>query len=279
MQHLKSLFISAYLGALAGALAWAAWHLIETPSSLGHWGVALASGAPLGFFVRLFLSPVARTSARLPAIPVVGLAGTALSLFADGIGLTAGLAAFNGVLLTLAYTHWYSDLGARDQPALAVGQTMPDLSLRDVGDRPVSTPELTRQTALWIFYRGNWCPLCMAQIQEVAADYQRLAARGVAVHLISPQAPSHTRELAERFAAPMNFLRDADNLAARRLGILAEGGLPTGLQALGYDSDVPLPTVLITAPGGRIVYSDLTTNYRIRPEPAAFIEALDRAGL
>lgn len=279
MQHFKSLFISAYMGALAGGLAWGAWHLLETPNSLGNWGVVLASAAPLGFFARLFLSPVARTSATLPAVPALGLAGTALALFADGIGLNAGLAALNGVLLTLAYTHWYSHLGERDQPALAVGQPMPDVTLQDLSGQRLNTAALTRQTALWIFYRGNWCPLCMAQIQEVATDYQRLQARGVAVHLISPQPPSHTRDLAERFAAPMNFLQDPGNDAARRLGVLAEGGLPTGLQALGYDSDVPLPTVLITAPGGRIVYSDLTTNYRIRPEPAAFIEALDRAGL
>ena len=51
------------------------------------------------------------------------------------------------------------------------------------------------------------------------------------------------------------------------------------MQVLGFDSDVPMPTVFITAPGGRIVYSDLTDNYRIRPEPAEFMAALDRAGL
>jgi hypothetical protein len=77
----------------------------------------------------------------------------------------------------------------------------------------------------------------------------------------------------------MRFLTDRDNRAAAQLGILAEGGLPMGMQALGYDSDVPMPTVLITASGGKIVYSDLTVNYRIRPEPGDFIEALDRAGL
>lgn len=38
-------------------------------------------------------------------------------------------------------------------------------------------------------------------------------------------------------------------------------------------------SLFITAAGGRIVYSDLTDNYRIRPEPAEFIAALDRAGI
>lgn len=165
------------------------------------------------------------------------------------------------------------------QSPLAVGQPMPELVLFDLEGQALSTPALTQKTALWIFFRGNWCPLCMAQIREVADAYRQLQARGVEVYLISPQPQSHTLALAERFQAPMRFLRDADNQAAKRLGVLAKGGLPTGLQALGYDSDVPMPTVFITAPGGRVAYSDLTDNYRIRPEPSEFFKALDAAGL
>lgn len=279
MPHLKSLFISAYMGALAGALIWATLSLLDAPHSLGHWGVVVASGAPMAFFARLFLAPVARTSAALSTIPLAGLAGTALAVSADGIGVTAGVAALNGLLLTLAYIHWYSRFDQRDPASLAVGQQMPDVTLHDLAGQPLDTQALTRQTALWLFYRGNWCPLCMAQIREVAADYRRLQARGVEVYLVSPQPQDHSRSLAERFEAPMRFLRDTDNRTAARLGILAKGGLPMGMQALGYDSDVPMPTVLITAPGGRIVYSDLTDNYRVRPEPAEFIQALEAAGL
>lgn len=189
------------------------------------------------------------------------------------------LASTNGVLLALAYIHWYSRFGHRSAAALSVGNRLPKMTLEGLDGHPRSTHELTRQTALWMFYRGNWCPLCMAQIREVAAGYRRLHERGVEVYLVSPQVQDHSRELAQRFDAPLHFLRDRDNTAAARLGILAEGGLPLGLQLFGYDSDVPLPTVFITAPGGRIVYSDLTENYRIRPELADFIAALDRAGL
>jgi hypothetical protein len=44
----------------------------------------------------------------------------------------------------------------------------------------------------------------------------------------------------------------------------------------GYDSDVPRPTVFLTAAGGALMYYDLTDNYRIRPEPAEFLAVLDR---
>jgi hypothetical protein len=70
-------------------------------------------------------------------------------------------------------------------------------------------------------------------------------------------------------------MRDRDNAVAKRLRIFAANGLPTGLQALGYDSDVPLPTVFISDAKGTVIYADLTSNYRIRPEPEDFLRVLD----
>ena len=53
----------------------------------------------------------------------------------------------------------------------------------------------------------------------------------------------------------------------------------TGLQALGYASDTVMPTVVITAPGGRILWADETDNYRVRPEPDTYLAVLRRGGL
>lgn len=279
MHRLKSFFISGYMTALMAALGWAGWTLFADPANLALWGVMVASGAPMAFFMRVFLAPVARTGQHQHWIPVLGAVGTLMALAHAGPGLAAAVAAANGVLLALIYIRWYSSLGTRRQGDLAVGKNLPDLRLEALDGRTLATAELTQKPALWLFYRGNWCPLCMAQIREVAAEYRRLAARGVEVYLISPQPQDHSQSLSQRFEAPMRFLRDRDNVVAARLGILAEGGLPLGIQVLGYESDVPMPTVFITAPGGKIVYCDLTANYRIRPEPAEFMAALDRAGL
>ncbi|MBW2550119.1 MAG: hypothetical protein JRE73_04995 [Deltaproteobacteria bacterium] len=47
------------------------------------------------------------------------------------------------------------------------------------------------------------------------------------------------------------------------------------MDTLGYDSDSVLPTVVITDPSRRIIFVDLTDNYRVRPEPSTFLAALD----
>jgi len=86
----------------------------------------------------------------------------------------------------------------------------------------------------------------MAQIREVAGEYRALAEKGVEVMLISSQPSENTADLAKKFDAPMTFLTDVDNQMAKKLAIVDENGLPMGLQALGYDSDTVMPTVLIT---------------------------------
>jgi hypothetical protein len=56
------------------------------------------------------------------------------------------------------------------------------------------------------------------------------------------------------------------------LNIFAKNGLPAGIQVLGYDSDTVMPTVILTDEKGKIIHSDLTSNYRVRPEPADLIK-------
>jgi peroxiredoxin len=275
MHTLKSLFISVYLMALLAAAGVALWQ-IATDGTAAWWGVLLAAAVPLGFFTWVFVGSVARTGDTLWWVPAAGTFGTAVSASIGGLSTPTWVAMAVGMVMGALYTRWYSRFGERSAPQLMAGQPLPDFPLENLDGTPLRSTDLTGQPALWLFYRGNWCPLCMAQIKEIAGQYRELAARGVQICLISPQPQDHTRSLAGRFSVPMRFFTDRDNRAAAQLGILAKGGLPLGMQALGYDADVPMPTVLITAAGGKLIYSDLTDNYRIRPEPAAFLSVLDQ---
>ncbi|GAA4274348.1 hypothetical protein GCM10022258_36440 [Aquimarina gracilis] len=116
----------------------------------------------------------------------------------------------------------------------------------------------------------------MAQIKEIASQYKELEKRKVNMVLISPQPHKYTKSLAKKFDVNFNFLVDEGNKVARQLNIFAKNGIPMGFQTLGYDSDSVLPTVLITNKEGRIIFADLTDNYRVRPEPETFLAILDK---
>lgn len=273
----KPLFINIFIVSCLGASAYAGWRLSSSGWTSPWAGTLLACLVPLLFFTRLFLLPTPRTSRALLPLLLAGVVGAGFALYAGGLGWAAVLAGVIGLLGSTAYVFWYSRFEPPTSTPLRANASLPEFSVFDVEGGEISSNSLLSQPVLWMFYRGNWCPFCMAQVSEIADHYRQLAERGIRMVLISPQPEVNTRALAERFNVPMLFLVDRDNQAARRLGILDEGGLPAGLQLLGYDSDAPRPTVFLTTAGGKLIYSDLSENYRIRPEPADFLAVFDRA--
>ena len=279
---LKSIYIVTYL-TIASIVS------IATVSALfsgefvtANVGVLLASGPIVLMIGRIMLlEDRARTGNRLWFILVSGLIGLAVvaSQFVVGQAMIEQVAAAAlMVLLYLGYDYWYSRLD-RSQSRIEVGATLPEFTLYNVEGGEVPSGSLKGQPAIFMFYRGNWCPLCIAQIKEVAARYNELKEKGVRVFMVSPQPESHTRKLAKKFDAAMDFLRDEGGAAAKALGIDNRFGTPFGMQALGYESDTVLPTVIITDGDGVVQWVDETDNYRVRPEPDTFFEILSQKGL
>jgi len=51
------------------------------------------------------------------------------------------------------------------------------------------------------------------------------------------------------------------------------------IYSAGTNGDTTVPTVVITDARGTVLWVDSSDNHRIRPEPTAFLEVLDRAGI
>jgi len=276
---LRSLFISGFSTYVALALIYAVVQLIRGIEPLISWlGLALAAGAPVGFLAWLYLAGRARTSAHPVAVSAVCGLGTAIAMAANWrYGAASGIVhIWAGICLLawFAYLRWYSVFSKRDSARLAPGAMLAEFELETSSGEPVSSRSFRGRKHIFVFYRGNWCPLCSAQIAELATQYRALEELGAEVILVSSQPQGHSARLAKKFDVPMRFLRDVKNSAAAKLGILVRFGTPLGMQFLGYGNDTVMPTVIITDEDGKILYSDETDNYRVRPEPELFLKVL-----
>ena len=282
MNLLKSMFISIYMMLVSALTAYAGWHFYQENFADRWFGVLLTTAPILIVFSRLMLfRRTARTSARLPIINLTAAIGFGITVKAAIMGHgflfpVLGAAGWAGLVL---YIRWYSKLQRSESPVLKSGSSLPELVLKDTNLIPVRSDELTDKPTLWLFYRGNWCPLCMAQIKELAEKHRDFMERGVRVVLVSPQPVTHTASLFDNYPVGFDFLVDEGNSAARILGISDPHGVPMGMQMLGYASETVLPTVIITAPGGKVLWTDQTENYRVRPEPGTYLEVLRQHGL
>ena len=273
MNALKRYFPIPYLIAGTVAIGHVIIHLVRTPEAGLAWVGALVAIVPLvSFMSSLVLVKRPRTWRNQYLMLALAVIGTVIS-FIGFESPASWYALFLGVIPSFVYVFWYSRLDRSAPTAIAVGATLPSFELHDGDGNPVTPTE--GKHALYMFIRGNWCPLCMAQVNEVAAQYRELEERGVEVFLMSRQPAANTRALARRFDAPIRFCVDEDGQLASRLGIEHVGGVPFLMEPLGYDADSVLPTVVITDPNRRIIFADLTDNYRVRPDPSTFLAALD----
>ena len=248
-------------------------------STLAWLAAALAAAALPLQLVGFYALRKGRTSRNLTATTLVATVATVIAVGASWGADTVwpAVVAILGLLTTQVYARWYSRLDRQRQAALEVGARVPHFEVIDVDGTTVTSESFLGHPAAFVFIRGNWCPLCVAQVRELAASYQSLAERGIEVALISPQSLEETRALAERFGVSFRYLTDPGASAAAALGIRHDGGVPPGVTQLGYEADTVFPTVIVIDDSGTVVFSDQTDDYRVRPEPALFIAALDAA--
>ena len=278
---LKSLFIFPAAIVSVLLLIWALIEVVAGGAARTAWFGAAISALPLPFLMlRLMIKPVERTSENLPLLLMLSALGVIIAgweQFLEGVTGWAPLSvALVNTAIMLLYVFLYSRFGRIESMQLGVGNKLPEFSLQSSEGDEVGSEDFLGSPAVLLFYRGNWCPLCMAQIREIAGRYQEMNDMGIKVALISPQPDVHTKQLAGMHDVPFHFLVDAENRFAESLGIAIDNGVPFGLPG-GYDPKTVMPTVVVTNANGTIVFSDQTDNYRVRPEPDVFLAILRRS--
>ena len=244
-------------------------------SSTWWWlGVPLAWLPVLGYFGYLLLARPSTHTRNLWPLYAGALLGVVLAVPA---GLLATVIAVPGLAAILIYSYFYSRQHVPTN-GIRVGEPLADFPLQRTDGTATSSAELTDRPYVIMFYRGNWCPFCMVQVRELAEQYRELERRGVGVALISAQRATDTAELATTLDIPMRFYVDVDGAAARTLDLVQVGGTPA-IYSAGTNGDTTVPTVVITDARGIVLWVDSSDNHRIRPEPTAFFEVLDRAGI
>lgn len=275
ISRLKRWYAIPYLFLCIAVSIQSIYHLLtDAVFSVSWLGAAVAVG-PLVLFMSVVYSLPYTRVVRFIALPVVmALLGSVLTVI-EMRPLPTFYTLFFGLGGVLVYVFWYTYLDRSDNVLLRKGAQLADFTLTTMGGESISASSFLGRKVLWVFFRGNWCPMCQAQLADLAKQYDALCERGVEIVLISPQSRAKSAEQQARLCVPMQFYADVDNQAARSLGIVHRYGVPLGI--LGYGQDTVLPTVLMTDEGGNIIYVDLTDNFRIRPRAETLIDTLDQA--
>jgi len=278
-NKLKSIFVMVFINAAVIVVFYSLYLFYRDGFQIITAGQFIVSFTISFLFIKaMSLHNTPRTTANMWLRTTIIFAGFLINLYGIKTGVVNIYYALPSTFLLfgwLAYVFWYSRFGKRNSEVLQIGKKLPEFEIEDINQNLIKASSFLGKPNIFMFYRGNWCPLCMAQIKEIANQYQELEKRGVNMNLISPQPHHFTKSLAKKYDVNFNFLTDVKNKAAIKLEIFHKNGLPMGMQALGYETDTVMPTLIITDKNGKIIFADLTNNYRVRPEPETFFKILD----
>ena len=104
--------------------------------------------------------------------------------------------------------------------ARRLGSLAPAFELSDQNGRIVSSSELLQTGRLVIiFFRGRWCPFCVAQLQAMNLVLPQLRETGASLVAISPQTANQSSFMADQHKLMFPLLSDVGNTVARSFGL------------------------------------------------------------
>ncbi len=172
-----------------------------------------------------------------------------------------------------------------EQRILPPGAAAPEFALADQRGALVHSRELVARGPLLLnFFRGRWCPYCVAELETWQALLPQVAASGASLVGISPQTERHNDFTAQQHQLTFPLLSDAGNNVARRFGLAYRvpeyllqhyRRIFINLPHLNGDAggELPLPATYLVGRDGRVAFAQAYADFKRRPEPQRALAA------
>lgn len=173
-----------------------------------------------------------------------------------------------------------------EQRILPAASRAPEFSLRAASCSLVRSADLLALGPLILnFFRGRWCPYCMAELDAWSVLYPELRSRGIMLAAISPQTEHQADLMAQQHPLPFPVLSDPGLAIAERFGLVYPvpdyqqrhyRRMLVNLPFINGDPSwrLPLPATFAIAQDGTVLYAEAHADFRVRPEPADILAAI-----
>jgi peroxiredoxin len=162
---------------------------------------------------------------------------------------------------------------------LPVGAKIPEFQLPDHNGKSVSSSNLLAKGRLALcFFRGRWCPFCVAQMEAMNLVWPEIERTGATLVAISPQTVQQSFFMRDQHKLRFPLLSDAGNNVARQFGLTYR--VPDEQKSIyqrafvnlpfvnGDESwELPIPAAYIINRDGTVIFASANEDYTERPEP------------
>jgi peroxiredoxin len=173
---------------------------------------------------------------------------------------------------------------------LPVGAGVPQMTLKTVDGKMFNVnAAIRKKPAIFIFYRGGWCPYCNMQLSQLRNIEQEVTDLGYQIFAISPDRPVKLAESLQKHNMNYLLLSDSKMAAAINFGIAFRLDEKTikGYESYGIDLNeasgeshqlLPVPAVFVVGRDESIQFSYFNPDYKVRLDPDVLL-AMAKAAL
>jgi peroxiredoxin len=199
------------------------------------------------------------------------LAGAALVSHPGAVGFViAGIAfALGGFFSFLTFM---SGLPAQ-QAAVAVGSNAPDFRSLDADGREFRLSELSGSRVLLKFFRGTWCPYCVADLRLWNEQRGELRALGLTLVAVSHDTVEDLQQFKRKHGWDVKLVADPALEIIRRYNLQNHNFTPKG----GPFRDMAIPASILIDTDGKVLWMSQATDFRVRQRPAKVLAAVRAA--
>ena len=188
------------------------------------------------------------------------LAAAAFALQPGVIGYVAGGLAVIPAFLFLLGT---ATSGLPDQRlAVAVGDMAPDFTATDFDGKKFRLSALRGSPVLLKFYRGYWCPYCVAELAQLNRFAEDFAGLGVKLVALSSDRVDELAPFGRKHRWKIALLADP-KLAVHRLYNVQYRKFAA---RRGPFRDLAIPTTILLDKDGRVLWVEKSPDFRVRPQ-------------
>jgi peroxiredoxin len=203
----------------------------------------------------------------------VAFAGTALAGFALALDPGAIGYAIAGVALATAafffLLTFMSGLPAQ-RSAVSVGHPAPDFESRDAEGGAFRLADLRGSRVLLKFFRGAWCPYCVADLRAWNERREELRSLGLELVAVSHDSVDELRRLQRRHDLDMILVGDPGLAIIRRYNLQNRNFTPKR----GPFRDMAIPATILVDADGKVLWMEQASDFRARARPDQVLAAV-----
>lgn len=172
-----------------------------------------------------------------------------------------------------------------EKQALKVGDKAPEVMINIKGEKHPLSHIYASGPVVLKFYRGGWCPYCMAELKHYDQMFDQFKKEGSQILAFSPDTEVMSKKTETTNDLSFDVLSDGGHAIARKFGLvykldqkvvdqLKKDGIDLSVYQGNKNNELSIPGTFVVGKDGKIAFAYVDADWQKRAEPESVLKVV-----